>query len=168
MAGDGTSGQRGTTKPVVEQEDNVDDKDENKEEEEVEGVTQRTKLDLASHPLPSKEGLAKALCQLKSLQKLDVSEMKPSPESGNPYGLDSLTWLGKAAVKRVGKESEGGNQFGDRLTWLKFSGNPSLGERAGRGAWDGLEHLSSLTGKHTSRLAHLTYYSNPFCSYAQF
>ncbi|MCO5589903.1 hypothetical protein L7F22_043872 [Adiantum nelumboides] len=114
-------------------------------EEEDDEVTERARLDISANPLPPVEGLIEALSQLNNLQRLDMSDMKASEENGNPNGLETLQWMGRAVAKSKSRNKTSSSAFGQQLTWLKFSGNPSLGKYAGNDAWEGLDQFSKLT-----------------------
>ena len=112
-------------------------------DEEEEDIFSRTSLDLSKNPMPDVQGLTKTLSQFKQLQKLDISGMATSQT--NQRGLSSLEWLGEAVLKS--KKADGGISFGERLTWLKMTDNPTLGNEAGAKAWSGIERLVKLTGE---------------------
>lgn len=115
------------------------------EADEEDVVTERARLDISGNPLPPVEGLIEAFSQLNNLQRLDMSDMKASEENDNPNGLETLQWIGKAVAKSKSRNKINSSVFGQQLTWLKFSGNPSLGKHAGKDAWDGLDQFSKLT-----------------------
>ncbi|PWN33721.1 L domain-like protein [Meira miltonrushii] len=115
------------------------------EEEEEDVVTERARLDISGNPLPPVEGLIEAFSQLNNLQRLDMSDMKASEENDNPNGLETLQWMSRAVAKSRSRSKNSSSVFGQQLTWLKFSGNPSLGEHAGKDAWEGLDQFSKLT-----------------------
>lgn len=118
------------------------------EKEEQVDVLQRSKLDLSGHPLPPLQQLAATLSQFRNIKQLHLSMMKPSVEAGNPEGLTSLAWLGKAVQKsaREAKKQKSSDRsfFGHSLTMLKLNGNSSLGNSDNDELWDGLQHLHNL------------------------
>lgn len=121
---------------------NVETDDKNKNNTEI---LERERLDISSKPLPPIEGLIEAFSQLNNLQRLDMSDMKSSIENDNPNGLETLQWIEKAVAKSKIRNKNGSSVFGQQLTWLKFSDNPSLGKYAGQNAWLGLDQFSKLT-----------------------
>lgn len=119
--------------------------------DEGEDMLARTSLDLSKHPMPPLDGLTKTIAQFVHLQRLDVSSMAASEEAGNPHGLASLAWLGKATRKKRGGEGEDLAAFGDKLSWLKMTENEGLGLHGGAEVWTGIERLTNLTGEHWLR-----------------
>ncbi len=99
-------------------------------------ILEQTSLDLSSHPLPPYAALSSTLARFSHLRKLNLSAMEPSEQHAD--GLDSLRWLGQAALaarkqsrrgdgKRKADEAED-EWFGKELTTLNLSGNHGLGK----------------------------------------
>ncbi|KDN39391.1 L domain-like protein [Tilletiaria anomala UBC 951] len=129
-----------------------------KEEEDdspTSSLLEQTALELSAHPLPAYDALAATLSRFKRLRKLNLSAMEPS--ESQPNGLDSIKWLGRAALesrnssKRESKKRRDQDieqvWFGKELTTVNLSGNYALGRAQadqGEGALAGLEVLPSL------------------------